>query len=124
MPGVVAALEHVALGQQQLAAKVEQLASKVEQLSQPTIYDTTPSALGEETLRSLRELGAVHDFFKGTRAGGSAVLGGEAQRELAECSKEEDIVKFITPVLWHLRVADDTDPCSPVLVNTALLLRA
>jgi hypothetical protein len=125
MRNVVETVGQLALGQQQLA-------SKVDQLGQPTIHDTTPAALGERTLAALEARGAVYDFESNIPPKkGSAVpdnrhqqpaLDSEQQQALMNCKSEAEVVEVLTPVLWHLLIADiNADACDVVLVSKTLL---
>jgi hypothetical protein len=116
----------------QLASGQQQLASKVDQLGQPTIYDTTPAALGQQTLESLMARGAVCDFESSippTKVSAvpdnrhqQPVLDSAQQQALMNCKSEAEVVEVLTPVLWHLLIADiDADACSSVLVSSTLL---
>jgi len=116
----------------QLASGQQQLASKVDQLGQPTIYDTTPAALGQQTLESLMARGAVCDFESNippTKVSAvpdnrhqQPVLDSAQQQALMNCKSEAEVVEVLTPVLWHLLIADiDADACSSVLVSSTLL---
>jgi hypothetical protein len=109
-----------------------QLASKVDQLGQPTVYDTTPAALGQQTLESLMARGAVCDFESNippTKVSAvpvnrhqQPVLDSAQQQALMNCKSEAEVVEVLTPVLWHLLIADiDADACSSVLVSSTLL---
>ena len=111
---------------------VGQLASKVDQLGQPAIYDTTPAALGQQTLESLMARGAVCDFESNippTKVSAvpdnrhqQPVLDSAQQQALMNCKSEAEVVEVLTPVLWHLLIADiDADACSSVLVSSTLL---
>ena len=88
----------------------------VERLTAEVIHDTTPVALGDKTLAALHLSNRVEDF---TGSDGDAVLDAEQQRALLLCKSEAEVVKFLTPVLWRLRVTGDAaDPCRSVLVNS------
>ena len=124
--------QQLASGQQQLASGQQQLASKVDQLGQPTIHDTTPAALGQQTLDTLMASGAMYDFESSIPPKkGSAmpdnrhqqpVLDSAQQQALTNCKSEAEVVEVLTPVLWLLLIADiDADACDPVLVSNTLL---
>jgi hypothetical protein len=88
----------------------------VERLTAEVIQDTTPAALGNKTLAALHLSNRVEDFTGGD---GDAVLDEEQQRALLLCKSEAEVVKFLTPFLWQLRVTGDAaDPCRCVLVNS------
>ena len=103
-------------------ATLERLVSAFERLAsrqEPVVHDTTDAALGDKTLKLLQRLGAVHDFA-GDEAAGPAALDAAALQVLAACQSETELVKCLTPVLWHLCVAGDAgadDACGYVLVN-------
>jgi len=85
-------------------------------LTAEAIQDTTPAALGDKTLAALHLSNRVEDFAGGD---GDAVLDTEQQRALLLCKNEAEVVRFLTPVLWQLRVTGDAaDPCRSVLVNS------
>ena len=99
-----------------LSTATAQLASLAARLTAHTIHDTTPAALGDKTLAALRVGSRVEDFAGGD---GDAVLDAEQQRALLLCRSEAEVIKFLTPVLWRLRVTDDAaDPCRSVLLNS------
>ena len=99
-----------------LSTATAQLASLAARLTAQTIHDTTPAALGDKTLAALHLSDRVDDFTGGD---GDAVLDAEQQRALLLCKSEAEVVRFLTPVLWRLRVTDDAaDPCRSVLVNS------
>ena len=85
---------------------------------EPVHFETTPSALGDKILTALEKLHAVTDL-RG-EADRPAVLDSEQQAALASCASETEVVKFMTPVLWRLRVSSSNcdDPCRPVLINS------
>jgi len=51
---------------------------------------------------------------------GPPILTAVQQRELAACTTESDVVKFMTPFLWELADTDSSDVCGAVLVNSEL----
>ena len=101
----------------ELVSAVKRLASRQER-QEPVVHDTTDAALGDKTLQLLQRLGAVEDF-EGDDSAEPAVLNAAALKALADCQNETEVVKCITPVLWHLCVGGrgGDDACGDVLVN-------
>jgi len=118
-------LEQLTTGQQQLTTGQQQLAAGQQQIEQRlsqqklSIFDTTPTALGDSTMTALRKLRAVVDF-EGDEDGAESVLNEHQWKLLDACQSEVEVVKFLTPVLFRLRFVNDTsdDACRSVLVNS------
>ena len=100
-------------------AHIEQMLARLLSQQEPVHFETTPAALGVKTLIALDKLHTVTDFT-GEAATDEAVLDSEQQAALARCSTDTEVVKFLTPVLWRLRMSSSNcdDPCRPVLVNS------
>ena len=110
------ALAYVAESVAALQTDVGRLTSLMERLAGQVSHDTTPAALGDKTLAALRVGHRVEDFGGGD---GEAVLTAEEQNTLSRCLNETEVVKFLTPFLWNMRVSGDVaDPCRSVLVNS------